>query len=57
MGLTMEATQQPTLEARPGPGAIVPKLLAVVGAVWGLWLVWVASGRFVRWRPSLPFKT
>jgi hypothetical protein len=57
MGLTMEATQQPTLEAQPGPGAIVPKLLAVVGAVWGLWLVWVASGRFVRWRPSLPFKT
>jgi hypothetical protein len=48
MGLTMEPTEQATLEPRPGPGTIVPKLLTVVGSVWLLWLVWSTSGRIAR---------
>ena len=59
MGLNMEQTDQPTLEARPGPGTVVPKLLTIVGAGWLLWIVWSFSGRLVwsaskslaRWRP------
>ncbi|HEY0583399.1 MAG TPA: SdrD B-like domain-containing protein, partial [Chloroflexota bacterium] len=31
MGLNMEPTEQPTLEPRPGPGSIVPKLLTILG--------------------------
>jgi hypothetical protein len=53
MGLSMNATEQPTLEPQPGPGALVPKLLVVVGSLWLMWLVWAFSGRLVRWRPSL----
>ncbi len=53
MGLAMDATDQPTLEPRPGPGAMVPKLLVLLGSVWLLWIVWAGSGRLVRWRPSL----
>jgi hypothetical protein len=51
MGLTMNQSEQPTLEPRPGPGALVPKLLVLAGSVWLLWLVWAFSGRLVRWRP------
>src|SRR5205823_14724886 len=39
VGLYMAPTDQPTLEARPGPGTVVPKLLTVVGAGWLLWIV------------------
>jgi hypothetical protein len=57
MGLTMEPTEQPTLEPRPGPGTMVPKLLTIVGAAWLLWLVWSTGGRIalltLRLRPSL----
>jgi hypothetical protein len=53
MGLAMHATEQPTVEPRPGPGSMVPKLLVLLGSVWLLWIVWAGSGRFVRWRPSL----
>jgi hypothetical protein len=52
MGLNMEQTEQPTLEARPGPGAVVPKLLTVLGAAWLLWATWSFSGRLVRRRFS-----
>jgi hypothetical protein len=45
MGLTMEPGDQPPLEARPGPGSEVPKLLTLIGAAWVLWLVWSQSGR------------
>jgi hypothetical protein len=48
MGLNMDQSEQPTLEARPGPGSMVPKLLLVLGAVWLLWLTWSFSGRVVR---------
>jgi hypothetical protein len=54
MGLAMNATEQPTLEPRPGPGSLVPRLLTVVGGIWLLWLVWAMSGRFARWIPPLP---
>jgi hypothetical protein len=54
MGLTMEPSDQPTLEPRPGPGAVVPKLLTVVGSLWLVWSVWTFSGRIVRLRPRLP---
>jgi hypothetical protein len=57
MGLNMEQSEQPALEARPGPGAMVPKLLSLLGLAWLLWLVWLVSGRMsyrlARWRPSL----
>jgi hypothetical protein len=45
MGLNMEPGDQPPLEARPGPGSEVPKLLTLIGAAWALWLVWSQSGR------------
>jgi hypothetical protein len=50
----MEPSDQPTLEPRPGPGAVVPKLLTVVGSLWLVWSVWTFSGRIVRLRPRLP---
>jgi hypothetical protein len=50
MGLKLEASEQPTLEARPGPGTLVPKMLAVLGVGWLMWLVWSISGRLVRFR-------
>jgi hypothetical protein len=57
MGLNMESTDQPTVEARPGPGTVVPKLLVIVGSVWLWWLVWATSGRLGRrladWRPRM----
>jgi hypothetical protein len=53
MGLNLDPSQQPTLEPRPGPGAIVPKLLLLVGLGWSLWVIWAFSGRLVRWRPRL----
>jgi hypothetical protein len=48
MGLNMEPTDQPTLEARPGPGAEVPKLLMLLGLGWVLWLVLTLSGMSAR---------
>jgi hypothetical protein len=53
MGLMMEPTEQPTLEPRPGPGTIVPKLLTIVGSAWLVWLVWSTSGRIARLHLSL----
>jgi hypothetical protein len=60
MGLNMEPTEQPTLEATPGPGAEVPKLLLLLGAGWALWGVLWLSGvsarrlNAIRWpRPRL----
>jgi SdrD B-like domain/Peptidase_C39 like family len=44
MGLSMEQTDQPTLEPRPGPGAVFPKLLALLVPIWLLWAVWSLSG-------------
>jgi hypothetical protein len=61
MGLNMEPTQQPTLEATPGPGAEVPKLLTLLSAGWLLWGVLTLSGlsarrlNAIRWpKPKLP---
>jgi hypothetical protein len=48
MGLNMEPTEQPTLEATPGPGAEVPKLLVLLGAGWLLWGVFSLSGASAR---------
>jgi len=48
MGLNLEASDQPTLEPRPGPGTVVPKLLTILGVMWGLWIVWATSGRMAR---------
>jgi hypothetical protein len=52
MGLNMEQTDQPTLEPRPGPGTVFPKLLTLIGSVWLIWVVWSLSGRLVRVRWS-----
>jgi Peptidase_C39 like family/SdrD B-like domain len=48
MGLNMDPTQQAPLEARPGPGAEVPKLLVLLGALWALWCVATLSGASAR---------
>jgi hypothetical protein len=48
MGLNMEPSQQPTLEAKPGPGAEVPKLLVLLGVGWLLWAVLTLSGMSAR---------
>ncbi|MDQ3809473.1 MAG: C39 family peptidase, partial [Chloroflexota bacterium] len=48
MGMTMYASDQPTVEAQPGPGSVVPKLSLVLGGAWLLWLVWATSARLVR---------
>jgi hypothetical protein len=53
MGLNLEQTEQPTVEARPGPGSAVPKLLTILGAAWLVWIVWSTGGRLARWRPRL----
>ena len=53
MGLNMEPTEQPPLEARPGPGAEVPKLLVLLGALWALWCVASLSGASARWLSSV----
>jgi hypothetical protein len=50
MGLNLEQTDQPTLEARPGPGTLVPKMLTILGFGWLMWLVWSISGRLVKLR-------
>jgi hypothetical protein len=52
MGLNMDQSETPTLEPRPGPGSMVPKLLLVLGAAWLLWLTWSLSGRLVRKLPT-----
>jgi hypothetical protein len=51
MGLNLEPSDQPTLEPRPGPGTVVPKMLTILGVGWLLWIVWSTSGRMVRLRP------
>jgi hypothetical protein len=51
LGLNLEPSDQPTLEPRPGPGTVVPKMLTVLGVGWLLWIVWSTSGHLVRWRP------
>jgi hypothetical protein len=48
MGLAMDAGDQPTLEAQPGPGSVVPKLLLLIGSAWLLWIAWASSGRLAR---------
>ncbi|HLZ31360.1 MAG TPA: SdrD B-like domain-containing protein [Chloroflexota bacterium] len=52
MGLNMEQTDTPTLEPRPGPGTVFPKLLTLIGSIWLLWAVWSLSGRLIQ-RPRL----
>jgi hypothetical protein len=54
MGLAMDNSEQPALEAQPGPGSMVPKLLLLLGGAWLLWGVWASGGRLVRWRPTRP---
>jgi len=44
MGLSLDPTEQPRLEAEPGPGAEVPKLLVLLGSAWVLWGVWALGG-------------
>ena len=51
MGLNMEQTDQPTLEPRPGPGTLFPKLLTIIGGVWLLWATWSLSGRLAKKLP------
>jgi hypothetical protein len=52
MGLTIEPSDQPTLEPRPGPGTEVPKLLTLIGGAWVLWGVWSLSGGIARRAPT-----
>jgi hypothetical protein len=52
MGLSMDASEQPALEARPGPGAEVPKLLTLLGAGWLLWTIWTLSARMALRLPA-----
>ena len=55
MGLNLEPSDQPTLEPRPGPGTVVPKMLTVLGAGWLLWIVWSLSARIARRAPTSAF--
>jgi peptidase C39-like protein/SdrD B-like protein len=62
MGLNMDQSEQPALEPTPGPGAEVPKLLALLGVGLLLWLLasfGVRTGRTlysIRWpTPRLRF--
>ena len=52
MGLSIDPSDQPTLEPRPGPGTEVPKLLTLLGAAWLLWLTWSMAGRAARCLPT-----
>jgi hypothetical protein len=53
MGLSIDPSDRPTLEPRPGPGTEVPKLLTLLGTGWLLWLVWSSAGRAARRLPSV----
>ena len=59
MGLNLEPAQTQQVDAAPGPGAQVPKVLALVGAVWIVWLFLSLSARFglalnrVPWRRAV----
>ena len=48
MGLTMEPSTDPALQARPGPGAMVPKLLTLLSPLLLLWAVWLTAGQMSR---------
>jgi hypothetical protein len=48
MGLTMEPSTDPALQARPGPGAMVPKLLTLLSPLLLLWAVWLTAGYMSR---------
>jgi len=48
MGLTMEPSTDPALQARPGPGAMVPKLLTLLSPLLLLWAVWLTAGHMSR---------
>jgi hypothetical protein len=48
MGLKIEPSQEATLEPRPGPGSMVPRLLLVVGSIWLVAMAWLFSGRLVN---------
>jgi hypothetical protein len=52
MGLNIDASEQPALEAQPGPGAEVPKLLTLLGLGWLLWAVWATSAGVAHRLPS-----
>jgi hypothetical protein len=52
MGLSMDASEQPAIEARPGPGAEVPKLLTLLGVGWLLWSIWALSARMALRLPA-----
>jgi SdrD B-like domain/Peptidase_C39 like family len=59
MGLNLDRSTQPALEAQPGPGRAVPTILALIAAAWLLLGVWSTAGRLARlrlafaWRPAL----
>jgi hypothetical protein len=54
MGLNLDpGDQPPPLVARPGPGAEVPKILAAVGSLWAIWIVWSLGGLLARRIPTL----
>jgi hypothetical protein len=48
MGLQMQPSEAAALEASPGPGSMVPRLLVVVGAIWLVAIAWLVSGRVTR---------
>jgi hypothetical protein len=52
MGLNVDQSEQQLLQARPGPGAEFPKLLALLGVLWLLWSVWSLNRPLARRLPS-----
>jgi SdrD B-like protein/peptidase C39-like protein len=56
MGLKLEPTQTQQVEAAPGPGAQVPKLIALVGLGWTLWLLLRVSARLGLSLYAIPWR-
>ena len=52
MGLTFDHSDEPALEARPGPGRLIPTVVGFILAAWLLLGTWSLAGRLVRLRPA-----
>jgi hypothetical protein len=53
MGLNLDPSPRPAIEAQPGPGAQVPKLSIILGLTWLLWAVWSLSARLAVQLPTV----
>jgi hypothetical protein len=54
MGLNLDRSSDPALEAAPGPGRAIPTIVGLILSVWLLVGVWSTAGRLIRLRLPSP---